>query len=280
MEDVLLDAGPSERGWHRLESAARCLRLYAWQHVAGISFPVTEPLVKGSLLHIGLAHYYERRLLAENGKDKELILSGPKAVVELARRRAAEAPEPERSLWITAAPIIEDAVRAYIERWAYEDSLWKIVSVEEELRANINGRLFTQRADLIVRDTHNKVWIVDHKSCYRIASKTLNQHILSGQFLGYQMFGRQKFGRDFAGVIINRMKLSEPYGYDRCGLEPAPAALKNFGKQLSYTEDSIERFEGKPVEDWPAVFSDQICFGKYGRCPAFDLCQWGHEDAV
>jgi len=256
------------------------LRLYAWQHVAGISFPVTEPLVKGSLLHIGLAHYYERRLLAENGKDKELILSGPKAVVELARRRAAEAPEPERSLWITAAPIIEDAVRAYIERWAYEDSLWKIVSVEEELRANINGRLFTQRADLIVRDTHNKVWIVDHKSCYRIASKTLNQHILSGQFLGYQMFGRQKFGRDFAGVIINRMKLSEPYGYDRCGLEPAPAALKNFGKQLSYTEDSIERFEGKPVEDWPAVFSDQICFGKYGRCPAFDLCQWGHEDAV
>ena len=53
MTQTLLDAGPSERGWHRIETAARCLRLFAWTQVVGKTFPATEPLIKGSLLRIG-----------------------------------------------------------------------------------------------------------------------------------------------------------------------------------------------------------------------------------
>ena len=49
MTKKLLNAGPSEAGWHRLQTVLRCPRLYAlgtdWDKPA---------LVKGSLVHIGL----------------------------------------------------------------------------------------------------------------------------------------------------------------------------------------------------------------------------------
>jgi len=130
-----------------------------------------------------------------------------------------------------------------------------------------------------VEDVHKRVWFVDHKSCYRINTKTLRQHILSGQFLGYQMFGRAKYGNRFAGVIINRIKLSTPYEFDRSVLEPAPDAVKRFAKNLGEVEEMTEKYKGLPPEQWPAVYSDQTCFGKYGMCDAFNLCQWGKENA-
>ena len=42
MEKILLDAGPSERGWHRIEAAARCLRLFALRQSGVCPFPESE----------------------------------------------------------------------------------------------------------------------------------------------------------------------------------------------------------------------------------------------
>jgi hypothetical protein len=200
-----------------------------------------------------------------------------KALAEIEADRAATAHE--TALWRVSVPNIILSLRAYEARWRH--CSWKVVMVEEELRAQIpkwNGDgtfLFTQRADLAVQDPDGKYWIVDHKSCYRIESKTLRQHIISGQFLGYQVFGRKLWGRDFGGVIVNRVKLSEPYDFDRTTLEPAPSAIKHFAKNLALQEHMVGMFEGKPPVEWPAVYSDQTCWGKYGKCDAFELCQWG-----
>ena len=56
-EGSLIDSGPSERGWHRIESMLRCPRLYALQHIDGVEFPLTRPLVNGIMLHVALAHH-------------------------------------------------------------------------------------------------------------------------------------------------------------------------------------------------------------------------------
>lgn len=56
----LINAGPSERGWHRIESVMRCPRLYAWEHSGLIERQISEPLARGSLIHVGLAHHYQR----------------------------------------------------------------------------------------------------------------------------------------------------------------------------------------------------------------------------
>lgn len=281
MSKILLDAGPSERGWHQFETAARCMRLWAFRHKDGMEFPVTEPLVKGSLLHIGLAHYYE---IKKSGPGN--IYEPIDAVKELAERESIKAfNQNNRSaanLWKSAVPVVCAAVDEYM--LYYHDCSWKVLEVERELRAHIPNEnsdstfLFTQRADLIVEDPRGFKWIVDHKSCYRITSKTLRQHILSGQFLGYQVFGRKMYGDKFGGVIINRVKLSNPFGVDRTVVEPAPAAVAGFVRMLQTTNARIEKWEN--VEDsmnYPPVFSDQICYGKYGQCSAFELCRWGRE---
>lgn len=275
MSKILVEAGPSERGWHRFEQASRCLRLFALNQSGHVPRTMSDPLVKGSLLHVGLAQYYAAKM--NDGLDYYSPEEGIKILSEQMADESVTAHD--AALWRIHVPEIIQAVKAYIVRW--RDCPWEVVAVEKELRAQIprlsgDGTfLFTQRADLIVKDHHDIHWIVDHKSCYRIDSKTLRQHILSGQFLGYQIFGRKMYGKKFGGVIVNRVMLRGPYGFDRCTLEPAPHAVKRFIHNLAHVEDSTERYEGKEPFEWPAAYSDQVCWGKYGKCRAFELCQWG-----
>ena len=289
MNKILIDAGPSERGWHGFENAARCLRLWAWQNVGGKKFPTTEPLVKGSLLHVGLAHYYQRKMV----KNPEDYYTPAESVQVLAEQESDKAADfNAKNLWLSSIAPIIGALDAYEAEYAR--CSWKPIAVEKELRAQVpidtdphhqgllilshraDRFLFTQRADLITQDAHGFMWIIDHKSCYRITSKTLRQFILSGQFLGYQVFGRKMYGKKFGGVILNRVKLSEPYGFERCAVEPAPVAVSGFLRMLKQTEQRLRDHDHltDPL-DYPPVFSDQTCYGKYGQCPAFELCRWG-----
>jgi len=275
---ILLDAGPSERGWHRLESGARCLRLYAYRQVLGMSFPLSEGLVKGSLLHIGLAHHYRRRQARQQGEDPNQWYSPEEAIEKLADLSAVNCKSHiESELWLTHAQPIVQACRAYVRYYLLPDLNWKILDVENELRARVGKErwLFTQRADLIAEDPSGRVWIWDHKSCYRIASKTLRPHILSGQMLGYQMFGRQIYKERFGGVLVNRVKLRTPYQFDRSQVEAAPAALARFSKNIVQIENRIAEYENRPFNEWPGAYSDLVCTHKYGQCDAFEVCQWG-----
>jgi len=278
MTQVLLNAGPSERGWHSFESAARCMRLWAWENVKKASFPMSDPLVRGSLLHIGLAHYYMRKMVDDPGT----YYSPEDSVRVLARKEADQANGFEGELWVKWVDPVLVMLEKYIEQ--YEDCSWKPIAVEQELRATIplpGGEpfLFTQRADLIVEDSWGFKWIVDHKTAYRLTNKTLRQYILSGQFLGYQVFGRKMYGKKFGGVVLNRIKSSSPHEFDRCSIEPAPAAVAGFVPALQSIERRIRTHnQSNDPMDYPPVFSEQACYGKYGPCPAFELCRWGDTD--
>jgi len=268
-EGSLINPGPSERGWHRIESMLRCPRLYALQHIDGIEFPLTRPLVNGIMLHVALAHHYKRLECEQRGTDANEWLSPEGALAEMVAKNSDSSP-----LWKAGVDQVFDAFCAYAQNWDAES--WTVLAVEEELRANLGGGrfLYTQRPDLIVEDFDERVWIVDHKSAYRLVSKTLQQHILDGQFLGYQMFGFAKYGNRFAGVIVNRVKLSTPHDFDRTPIEPAPAALRQFTNSIVEAEERILQY-GEDSTDFPMVLSNQVCYGKYGQCPAFDLCRFG-----
>tara|TARA_R100001594_G_scaffold20414_3_gene39394 strand:+ start:10315 stop:11130 length:816 start_codon:yes stop_codon:yes gene_type:complete len=268
----LLDAGRSERGWHRIQNAIRCLRLYAWKEIEDLPFTITAPLVKGSLLHIALAHHYQRIKEIQTGGNPDDWLLPEDAIFALAEKNAEESP-----LWRECAPQLVDSYFRYRNNWLGED--WKVLEVEKELRARVGKEkyLYTQRADLIIEDHNERVWIVDHKSAYRITSKTLRMHILDGQFIGYQLFGYKTYGERFAGVLVNRVQLAPPYGHDRRSLEPAPAALEDFIAVIQEAEERISKYEGRPPREWPMALNNQTCFGKYGQCSAYKLCQFGGE---
>lgn len=274
-DKILVDAGPSERGWHRFENAARCLRLFALKEAGLVPRSMSDALVRGSLLHVGLAQHYAMKL--QDGKNYYTPLEGMYAFADNMAKEAANAHD--AALWRIHIPEVQQAIQAYRNRWREES--WTPVAVEKELRAHLpkldgSGKfLFTQRVDLIVKDHHDIHWIVDHKSCYRIDGRTLRQFTLSGQFLGYQIFGRKMYGKKFGGVILNRVRLRGPYDFDRCTLEPAPQAIRRFTRNLAQIEDLTDRYEGEDPHTWPAAYSEQVCWGKYGKCPAFELCQWG-----
>lgn len=76
---ILLDAGPSEAGWHRIDTYLRCPRLYALIYeralvqidpgVARAAMERTEipALITGSLTHVMVAHYSARWAAADQG---------------------------------------------------------------------------------------------------------------------------------------------------------------------------------------------------------------------
>ena len=270
----LLNAGPSERGWHHFETALRCMRLNGYWSKGLLQMPMSEPLVRGSLLHIGLAHHYQRLKEIQTGGNPDDWYTPVEAI-----RKLAIEEEENSDLWIDLVPVAEKMVEAYISHYG-SDPVWEVVDVERELRARFGPgkHLYTQRADLIVRDSQKRVWIVDHKTANRISHKTYDSHILNGQMIGYQVFGRLYWPDEFAGVIINRITTRPPYKLDRRPLEPAPHAVTRFVQNLLYAEENMERWKDKPLNEWPAAYSDMICTHKYGKCDAFELCRWGVEE--
>ena len=66
----LLDAGASTHGWSTYGAVLQCPQKYAWTHIlppeqgGGRQLKESPPIIRGSLIHTGLAHHY-RRLQAE-----------------------------------------------------------------------------------------------------------------------------------------------------------------------------------------------------------------------
>jgi len=275
MTKKLLDAGPSEAGWHRLQTVLKCPRLYAlptdWNKPA---------LVKGSLIHIGLAHHYKRLQLEQRGQDPDEFYLPTEAVGALALK---EYTATGSELWMEWAESAQEVVARYISFWRAEQ--WKIVGVEKELRAMVldpsTGKkfLYTQRADLIVQDRGGLVHIFDHKSTARIGKRPESKYELSGQMLGYKVFGRELFGQKFAGVTLNMIQFpnrpEDGIQFSRHNQPETPLAIKTFKPTLIHAENIINTYKGRPPMEWPAAYHETACRTQYGACPNVSICKWG-----
>jgi len=235
---------------------------------------------------VGLAHHYA--LYHINGysyaeRVPQPLATPVEAVGQVALEMASEQNDPR---WLEYAEMVNQVVAEYADH--YEGEHWKVLHVEEELKSMVYDEvrdekyLYTQRPDLIVEDKHGKIWIVDHKSTFRIAPKTIKRYTLSGQFLGYRLLGRGYFKDRFAGVVLNMIQLP-PKGqicgasFQRPNLEAAPCADKDHKQTLLYAERIIRDHQHltNPM-DWPAVHHETACMTPYGPCPFHDICQWGN----
>ena len=214
MSGKVIDAGSSgEWGWHATETALRCPQLFAYTYrLKVLGKTDSEPLLRGSLVHAGLAQHYKRAQAGE-GADEW-------ATPEVGIRETAE------KLGTSAAKYVDQAiaiVNGYIGHYWTEKL--DVVDVEEVYSAEIDGRKFTQRLDLVAREPDGKAYIYDHKCVGRIDQKTVTRYTLSGQFLGMAMFGREVYGADFGGVKLNLIS-ADGTGFKRAMVDPAPHALR------------------------------------------------------
>ena len=300
----LFEAGRSTRGWHRIEKGIRCLRLFGLtedreENAAaqaavdafneGVNTP--EALMRGTMLHQALAHLYLQKQDADNKEPKRWLDPVPSMHAFAEKQMVPE-------LYAQFIEPITAVLEAYDMRWSAADAAFEVVAVEHQLETVISdasgqrAHQYTQRADLIVRmlrgPDKGKIFIYDHKSAYRIASNTLNQYILDGQFIGYQLLGYRRWGTDFGGVIINRMRIPKDekdmaaiydktqwrYFFARDLVPVSPAAIRSLQITIDYYETQIAKLKkaGIPRTEWPGALSGEICWGKFGQCPKWHTC--------
>jgi hypothetical protein len=295
MQDyILLDTGPSERGAHRIMTAGKCLRQYAYDVQAHADPAKKEPknpaFMVGTMLHLMLAHRYAIKAFRDGADtldaadrvltrdDAGRILSPLLALSEFVERDTSG----------QADQFVDGVMAAYA---AYDvkygaESKWEVIGVERQYRVNLPGvpaeiSLYTQRADLVVRDrSTGLVYFVDHKKAYEISAKTAAQYTLHGQFLGYAKLGRHFYGDKFGGVTLNRIRVAPPQ-FSRTPIDPAPRAVASYVANVVAIEKMIQHCitthgpAELTAEAWPAAFSEEVCYGKYGKCKYFERCRFG-----
>jgi hypothetical protein len=287
-EQRILYTGPSPRGWHRLQTVLECPQKFAWEYrwgkegydaaervAAHMNAPKEEPdkpgLNRGTLLHLGLAHYYARLREKQNGRDPELYLSPTDAIKVFCEAQGGPYPQHRDD--------IIQCVQGYVEKYGDSDR-FKVLHVEELFDAMIGGFRFTGRLDLVVEDTRGRVWAFDHKGSGRIESKHREYYSVSGQLLGYQWLARGAFGERFAGLRINLIQHgNNDFKYERPQLLQAPSLLSQFPQTVVDAENRILELEAqdRAYDRWPKAMNEMTCFGRYGACPHIEKCKWGAQ---
>jgi hypothetical protein len=286
-EQRILYTGPSPRGWHRLQQVLECPQKFAWRYrwgregydddsdrvraVAAKSEDTENKpgLNRGTLLHLGLAHYYARLREEQNGRDPELYLKPADAIRVFSQVHGYP--------YTLHCDDMVECVKSYIEKYGVSDK-FKILHVEELFEATIGGYLFTGRLDLVVEDTRGRVWAWDHKGTGRIESKHREYYSVSGQLLGYRWLAQGAFGDRFAGLRINLVQHgNNDWKFERPQLMQAPALLAQFPQTVVDAEKRILQLEaeGRPYDQWPKAMNEMTCFGRYGACEFIEKCKWG-----
>ena len=267
---LLIFTGPSPRGWHRLQQFLECPQRYAWQYEAGLQGmdENAPPLVKGSLIHLGLAQHYARMREEQKGRDPERYFPPAEGIDLLAATKGGA--------WAEHAQLCKDVVEAYQEKWRNERL--KIVMVEEMLDGNVGGHRFTGRLDLAYEDRQGRIWAMDHKSTGFLSSKQRKFYSVSGQILGYTWLARAKFGERFGGFRLNMIQHGRgEFKFERYEVDPAPRMLARWPQTVVDAEEGIAAMEasGRAPDNWPMVASELTCFHRYGACKFLEQCKWG-----
>lgn len=303
----LLFTGPSPNGWHGHEQELHCDQYAAF---ADAGFHGEElPLVRGTLIHIGLAHHYRRLQAMQQGEDPTRFFDPPSAV-------EAAAAEMDTPLAYALVPLVQRVLRAYILRWAQVDRGFRVVAVEEifswapgelirpawapvrcteqeyeEARARgvpdhharfravyIPAREYTMRIDLCLRSLSSKrIFALDHKGTGFMGQDIAARYILSGQFLGITATGQRLWGDAFGGVRPNIIAFGATPSFDRPQLPPAPGALASFADtvQAAHVARELRRHGRRPLFAHTKRLSERICITPYGLCPHFERCRLG-----
>ena len=271
-DKILLDSGPSARGWHRIEAWLRCKLFFALRYLVLTEGADAEALVRGSLVHVGCAHRTARRRAIQRGEDPNVYYQPDEAIALVAPKFG--------STGLRLADKCLQLVQGYIAR--YDQDRYEILQVEEQVEMTLGGQhYFTQRYDWTGRDPAGKVWIFDIKTCSAITKALSFAYSLSGQFLIAQAYGQAKYGRDFGGVRLDFVQHTPPYKLERNNPMPAPFGVSRIVDTICRAEEEIARYEAEGVEPlkYPGSFNEHACFTRYGTCPYFTLCQFGIDRA-
>ena len=291
---LLLDAGPSARGWHRAATSLTCPQLLAYTDELRLNLPEAGVLVRGSLVHLALAHYFRRLQAVQEGADPDQFLGPAAAVRAFAAMQDArpvslyKLPDGRPSKHAASVPyagFVDAAIGAVeaMHRWFRADQ-WRVVAVERQVHADVpqhdgSTQLFSQRLDLVLEDRAGTVYICDHKTRGRKDARTERAYGRSGQFQGFQVFGHDLWGARWGGAYIFFVTMASA----KTTIErvPAPGYLhrvQGFPTTIRWAEHlqaEARRLHPDPWERPRVGLDNGACEHRFGPCPAALLCDHG-----
>lgn len=236
-------------------------------------------LERGSLLHVGLAHWAARLQAVQHGWDPDAYYAPVDAIMQAAEVHG----------WQTWIPIVTTTVTSFAALMTGAQHP-EIIGVEHRVDYDVPawsgppkaaGRVYqrTARADLIYRAADGRYWIRDWKSTYRVDNKKRVGFTLSGQLIGMQWYGRQFYGDQFGGLevtLVEWPKNGRPSRVEFMAVPIAPFALSRYPATVQWGEEiepwMTEQFGG----DYPLAMSEQgPCVDRYGFCEWFECCRFG-----
>ena len=294
-DKILLDAGSSgEQGWSTSSTILRCGRKWRLRR-EGYTDGSRAPLIKGSLVHVGLAHYYARLQADQQGWDPDRYYTPAEAVALLSERNGPPWAE-HRQLATKAVAGYQRRMSAYPERVIAVEHLIEVdvpVTFGREHPAPDDGELgrlrhllacelpetITHRAriDLICEAPDGRFIIRDHKTSSDPRATSTTPFDLSGQIVGLTWWGQQQWGERFGGVEIGAINLTTGrIDFRRPKL--APHAVAEWPKMRTWIEVQkrvLRALYGNGM-DYPMALSDQgPCLDRYGPCGFRESCRMG-----
>ena len=263
----LMDTGPSEAGWHPIESALRCTQLYYITQVLKLGRdPLPEPLIRGSICHVGLAHFYERQRRMQSGEPFDRLYSPLDAMEVLWRLMGAN----DKDLLTRC----QRAIEAYFQAYA-TDRFTRIVAVEKQYEIQLASGRYTARVDLHVEDRAGMQWFWDHKSSSRLMDKTGARYTHSGQILGLQEIGSRLYGSSFGGVRLNLLSVEDRPRFARCAPGYNLGFRRKFEIMVKTGRDRMRILNQLSWDQVPPVATELSCETIYGPCSCLEICKGG-----
>ena len=278
---LVINAGPSRAGAHDMNTHEICPRMRrlarderAEPKVAGKLKP-TFYLDRGSLVHVGLAHWNALRAIREQGVCRvgDLRVTDPGTLYEPIEAIHVAAALNHSDVW-SALGEAEMLTRRYIEWDQHQPSPWHVLAVEVEVGILIDpGELYTARLDMLVRDrTNGLVYGVDHKTAYypRDAPAMYGHGY---QMLGIQEIGTQLYGGKWGGIILNCIASAKTATTPVVRLSPkaAPALQARYLDHLRQQRREMRAEDKLPLNQVPFRLSS--CWrDRDGPCPMHKVC--------
>ncbi len=218
-----------------------CRRKYSYSHIERLS-PIDDIKSTGALwlgtgIHHAVGMYYYGRLVdqfAQSGQTMAVKLPEGVSLMELMDFQDLRYGWMDYKEKSAVKPDLETDELGQAMLWGYQrfsaemDKHWTIVAVEVSLKALIPGTnvILEGTIDLIIKDAHGYLWIVDHKTAAVMPSRKQLDH--DDQMTAYIWLCHQH-GINVRGVIYNAIRKKIP---------TAPAILVGGGVSKNKSVDT------------------------------------------
>lgn len=277
------ESGPTEEGWHKIETYIRCAKEHQYANVRGIKIPQAEQpdyLAVGSLVHAGRAKWFA----LECATDEH-------SLAEVRSAMSVEAYKQKLPIKLDAERKALDIIRAYIDHWGMRAKP-KALAVEYKLGPVpfSSGSVVTRTARLDDLSDYPGfgLYIGECKTTSTSIFDTINQYTLHGQvILQLALYaadpnGEAKFG-PVGGVMLDVIKKGygkDKHAFAREPIRPPPAVVTKVAARI---RDAVL---GQSMVGWDsyALMNPGACTRLIGRarvaCAYRDLCMHGRNAAL